>query len=687
MTRDSRYDILFEPVSIGPVTAPNRFFSVPHCSGLGYRFPNETAQLRGTKAEGGWGVVCTEFCEIHPSSEALPYYENRLWDDSDIPRNVLVVDAVHKHGSLAGVELGHAGLVCANPYSRQAPLGPSSVANLYPGIPTHSKAMDKSDIKDLRRWHREASLRARKCGFDVVYVYAGHNLSVLQHFISRRYNHRTDEYGGSLENRARLLREIVEDTKEAIGDTCAVALRFSVDEVIGDDGITFDNEGREVVEMLAELPDLWDVNVSDFSNDALTSRFGEEGSQEHYISFVKKVTTKPVVGVGRFTSPDTMLSQINRGILDFIGAARPSIADPFLPRKIEEGRSDDIRECIGCNICVSGDMSHWPMRCTQNPTIGEEWRRGWHPEKIGAKNSDDTILVVGAGPAGLEAACALGRRGYTVTLAEASDQLGGRVTLESRMPGLSAWARVRDYREHQLSKLSNVEIYRSSSLTTQDVLDFGFSRVVIATGAKWRRDGIGPSRHRAIPCVDESTVFTPDDVMNGAEISGPVIVFDDDHYYMGGVLAEKLRRGGLDVTLVTPHVEVSHWTQMTLEQAHVVRRLVELGIGIETVTDIVSIGDREIEMSNFQSGKHMKLELGSSVLVTARLPDDRLFQDLNSSAERLADAGIVSLDRIGDCEAPGIIAAAIHAGHCLAREYDESSNENVPFAREPVTLP
>ena len=156
-----------------------------------------------------------------------------------------------------------------------------------------------------------------------------------------------------------------------------------MDELLGPKGITCESEGREVVEMLAELPDLWDVNISEWNNDSATSRFEKEGYQEPYISFVKSLTSKPVVGVGRYTSPDTMVSLIQRGVLDMIGAARPSIADPFLPKKIEEGRIDEIRECIGCNICVAGDWLSVPMRCTQNPSMGEEWRRGWHPERIG----------------------------------------------------------------------------------------------------------------------------------------------------------------------------------------------------------------------------------------------------------------------------------------------------------------
>jgi dimethylamine/trimethylamine dehydrogenase len=138
----------------------------------------------------------------------------------------------------------------------------------------------------------------------------------------------------------RLIREILSDTKETVGDTCAVAFRFAVDELMGTDGMRWDVEGKEIVEMLADVPDLWDVNVAGWENDTMPSRFGPEGAQEEYIRFVKQATNKPVVGVGRFTSPDTMVSQIKRGVIDLIGAARSSIADPFLPQKIRDGRSD-----------------------------------------------------------------------------------------------------------------------------------------------------------------------------------------------------------------------------------------------------------------------------------------------------------------------------------------------------------
>ena len=403
MSRDPKYDILFEPVKIGPVTAPNRFFQVPHCNVFGHGRPRAEAANRRVKAEGGWGVICTQEVEIHPSAEITPSFEGRIWDDRDIPQHRLMTEAVHEHGALAGIELAYNGSHAPNLYSRIAPMAPSHTV-VHGSHPIQARAMSKRDIADVRRWHVGAAQRSRQAGYDIIYIYAGHDMSLLQHFFNPRYNQRSDQYGGSLENRVRLTKEILTDVKEAVGDTCAIAFRFATDELLGPDGLQAESEGRDIVGMLAEIPDLWDVNVSGWDNDSVTARFEpNEGYQEPYTAFVKTLTTKPVVGVGRFTSADAMVSQIKRGVLDLIGAARPSIADPFLPRKIDEGRIDDIRECIGCNICVAQDMIVAPIRCTQNPTQGEEWKQGWHPESIDAAVSDEPVLVIGAGPAGLEA--------------------------------------------------------------------------------------------------------------------------------------------------------------------------------------------------------------------------------------------------------------------------------------------
>ena len=686
MSRDPRYDVLFEPVQIGPVTAKNRFYQVPHCCGMGFNWPQTHAKMRESKAEGGWAVVCTEECMIHPSSDYSPEPQARLWDGYDVECLALMVEAVHRHDALAGVQLAHNGVGSQNLFTRLTPIGPSDQAGII-GVPTQTRGMDKGDIREFRRWHRNAALRAKQADADIVYVYAGHDSTLLMHFLSRRRNWRTDEYGGSLENRARLLREVIEETKEAVGDRCAVAVRLAVDELRGPDGIACEGEGRETVELLAELPDLWDVNVSNWENDSVTSRFGEEGLQEPYVAFVKKVTTKPVVGVGWFTSPDTMVNQIKRGVLDMIGAARPSIADPFLPKKIEEGRMDEIRECIGCNICVSGQLTFTPMRCTQNPSVGEEWRRGWHPEHIAPKDSNATVLVVGAGPAGLEAARALGQRGYAVTLAEATTELGGRVTAESNLPGLNAWARVREWRVGRIRKMANVEVYLDSKLTPENILEFGFNHVILATGAQWRADGVGVANWRPVPGSDQAHVVTPENIFAGIDLAGPVVVFDDDNFYLGALVAEKLRNDGHAVTLVTTAPEVSSWTRNTLEQHRIQARILELGIEIVTAHNIAKIGADEVERTCVYTNRRRAVPAASLVMVTSRRPNNELYLTLMEDSAKLTAAGIESVSAIGDCRNPSTIAAAVYDGHRVARDLDaEPSEPDLPFRREHIAL-
>jgi dimethylamine/trimethylamine dehydrogenase len=653
---------------------------------MGRVFPTSMAHMRGVKAEGGWGIVCTEQCDIHHSTDITPFTETRLWDAGDIPYLARMTEAVHAHGSLAGIELVHNSQSAANLYSREVPIGPMHRAVKYDDHPVQARAMDLADIRAYRRWHRKAALRARDAGFDIIVVYAGHDGTLPTYFLGRRHNQRTDEYGGSLENRLRLFREIIEDTREAVGDSCGVVVRFAVDEMMGPDGLEWQSEGREAVEMLAELPDMWDVNVSDWSNDSMTSRFAEEGYQEEYIAFVKQVTSKPVATVGRYTSPDAMVAAIRRGVIDVIGAARPSIADPFLPNKIREGRLEDIRECIGCNICAAWNNLSAPMRCTQNPTVGEEWRKDWHPEKIVPKGSDSHVLVVGAGPAGLEAARALGQRGYRVTLAEACDELGGRVSRESALPGLSAWARVRDYRVGQIREMANVELYLASEMSAKLVLELAPDHVAIATGALWRHDGAGRVTMAPVPGAEPGRVLTPDDIMAGQRPKGPAVIYDDDHYYLSSVIAELLRAEGYAVTLATPALCVARWTEHTLEQDKIERRLVELGVDILARHQLKAVDDGAIELVETLKGATITLN-GALISVTARLPRDELYHDLVVEPGALAGAGIQSVRRIGDCHGPATIAAAVYEGHRYARELDTKSDPDaVPFKRERFDL-
>ncbi len=687
MARDPKYDILFEQVKIGPLTAKNRFYQVPHCNGGGYRDPSAVAEMRGIKAQGGWGVIFTEQCEMHHSSEITPFIELRLWEDKDIPMLAKMSGRMKEFGALSGIQLAYSGINGPNLYSKEVPLAPSALPiRTFTNDPIQARAMDKQDIKNLRRWFVNAFKRCKEAEFDLVCLYGAHGFGIFQHFLSRMTNHRTDEYGGSLENRARFVREVVEDAHNTIGDKMAITLRLSLEELTGDLGFA-NSELRDFVEMHADLPDLWDFAHGAWEDCSGPSRFKEEAAQQDLVAGIKALTSKPVVGVGRFTSPDVMVSQIKKGVLDFIGCARPSIADPFLPLKIEQGRIEDIRECIGCNICVTGDMTMSVSRCTQNPTFMEEWRKGWHPEKINPKGVSQTVLVIGSGPAGLEAARALGARGYDVALAEAGNGLGGRVTLEAQLPGLAAWGRVRDYRTYQISQMPNVIPYFDSHLSAQDVLDFGFQNVAIATGAQWRRDGVARQHVVAMPIDRGMKIYTPDDLMAGDVPLGDVLLYDDDHYYMGGVLAELLVQKGAKVTLVTPSAYVSDWTNNTLEQATIHRRLAGMGVRIVLNRGVSLIAKDHVITNCVYTGDLTPEVADAVVIVASRLSSDGLWQALQQRQNEWADAGILSVKLIGDAAAPGPIAWATYAGHRFARELDMPDiGDAVPFRREIAAL-
>jgi dimethylamine/trimethylamine dehydrogenase len=680
------YSILFEPVKIGPVTAPNRFYQVPHASGMTEANPRIRAAFRATKAEGGWGVVSTGAVSIHPSSDDSPLPFARLWDENDIHSHRLTTDAIHEQGSLAAVELWHGGAAVMNRTSRVAPYSPSGI----PWATTHvgfmgnlrPRVMSESDIRDVIRWQAEAAVRAKEAGFDIVYVYAGMGYLGYE-FLLEEYNQRTDAYGGSTQNRVRFVREMIEATKDAVGDSCGVALRISLEELRGKPSEQFPSQAHEVVALMADVPDLWDVKMDSSPTDCGASRFREEGAHEPIIDFVKKVTDKPVVGVGRFTSPDKMVGQIKRGILDLIGGARAGIADPFLPNKIKQGRVDDIRECIGCNICISSWHDGVPVRCTQNATAGEEWRKGWHPEKFESAGSDEAVLIVGAGPAGLEAGLIAAKRGYRVTIADKAVDLGGRLNFEASLPGLAAWGRVSDYRLYALRQMANVDLYPASELGVADILEMGHQHVAIATGARWSKM-LWSSLEVPLGTLDRPGVYTPDDIAAGERLEGPVLVFDFDHYYMGGVIAEHLANQGLRVSYATPTGYASAWTIMTNEQNFIHQRFEEKNIDITNRVLLDHFDGDKALLKDIFSGKEQEMDVKSIVIVGMRHPNDSLYHSLNDRRGELEAAGIKSVKQIGDALAPGALVHAVYSGHEYARNLGKENVE--PYLRDlPIT--
>jgi dimethylamine/trimethylamine dehydrogenase len=691
MPRDPRHDVLFEPVRIGPKTLKNRFYGVPHCTGFGSEKPGSQARFRGLKAEGGWAAVCTEEALVSVDTDFWPVVSTRFWDEEDVRNLALMCEDAHQHGALAGIELTHGGVHARAREARVPAVGPSQLASDYDHLVV-PKAMEKEDIRRIQADWVRAARGARDAGFDIVYVYGGHSYLPLQ-FLSPFYNRRSDDYGGSLESRARFWLETLELVREAVGDECAIAVRLCV-EALGPAGVELE-EGLGFIRLADSLVDLWDVNVgsiTEWSKDSGASRFFPEGYQLEWTGRVREATAKPIVGVGRLTNPDRMAEIVRSGAWDLIGAARPSISDPFLPKKIEEGAYGEIRECIGCNVCVM--KAEWGnhIGCTQNATAGEEYRRGWHPERFEpAENRDRDVLVVGAGPAGLECAIVLGKRGFRrVHLVEAEAEIGGLMRWVPKLPGLGEWARVVNWRAVQLAKLGNVEVITGTRLTAADVREYGAEIVVVATGARWAEDGVNYLTHEPIAGADASLphVLTPEQVMlEGKAPPGErVAVFDGEGYFTAAGIAEKLAADGCAVELVSCLDKVAPVCDETLEGPLLRQRLHDVGIAQRSGVMLTAIEPGRLAATD-EFGDELELAADAVVLVTQRLSNEALYLELAADEAALRAEGVEALYRIGDCVAPRIPAEAIFDGHRLAREIDsENPAVPLPYRRERILL-
>jgi dimethylamine/trimethylamine dehydrogenase len=691
--RDPRFDVLFQPVALGPKMLKNRFWQVPHCNGAGSDRPGFQAAFRAMKAEGGWGAVFTEVCTIAPGSDVTPWVASRLWDAGDVRNLTTMTEAIHSHDALAGVELCHSGGLSANAETRAPALAVSQVASDM-SFMANGRAISKREIRDLRRAHVEGFRRARAAGFDLLTLYAGLGTFPI-FFLYPFYNKRTDEYGGSFENRVRFTRELLDDLRSEIDD-CAVGMRFVLDTLeepygYGALGIRAAEEGQRFVAEFDPYVDYWDLNIGtlNWGEDAGSSRFFETNHQAPYTRLAKAVAAKPCVNVGRFTDPEVMLAAITSGQCDIIGAARPSIADPFLPAKIEQGRFEDIRECIGCNVCVSRwEMGGPPIWCTQNPTSGEEYRRGWHPERFeAAANSGQPVLIVGAGPAGLEAAVTLGKRGFdAVHLVDAASELGGHLRWMTRMPGLATWRRVVEYRERQLAKLRNVSFVPNTRLDEAGILDYGAQIVIIATGSHWIGDGMNPPTHSRIEGADASRpdVATPEQIMvEGKQLGEHVLVVDGDGYHMASSVAETLAAQGRRVTYVTHFDCLGPYLRFTLEEQRMYQRLVSLGVEILSQHLVLSYEPGKASLVHVWGGQERTLGVDSLALATGRYSDCALYDALLERDSDRNSASIRQLHLIGDAHTPGMLAQAVFSGHRLAREIDAPDPDvPLPFIRE-----
>jgi dimethylamine/trimethylamine dehydrogenase len=670
MATMTRYDVLLEPLAIGPKVAPNRFYALPYSLGhaLDHR-PGAAAAHQGVRAEGGWGIVCCGECTF---SVEAGVHGLTIGSDAEARALLPITEAIHEHGSLALLSLAHAGAI-ATPLDVRIPsLAPSQLQFDFPifgrAIP---KAMDLDDIRRVQQGFVAAARRARDVGFDLISVYGAH-ASLLGQFLSPFYNRRTDQYGGSLANRARMWLETLELVREAVGDTCGVVARVAVDGV-GPTSVGVD-EALEFITMADHLVDLWDVTVGGISNsrvDLSPSRVYEEGFPLRWSSRVHEVTDTPVAGNGRFTTADLMADLVRRGTLDLIGGGRPGIADPFLPRKIAAGEFDAIRECIGCNQCAQRGL-HGAIGCSQNATAGEEGRRGWHPERFApAGDPELPVLIVGAGPAGMECALTLGRRGHElVHLVDARPRMGGHLEWFTKLPGFHPWARLTELHEQELARLRGVQFAPNTRLDLDAVLDYGAAVVIVATGARWSGEGLTWLTHAPIPGADAALphVLTPEQLLlDGKRPPGArVLVVDGEGELVGAAAGQHLQATGHAITLVTPWAAVAENAEHGGEAPTLRRELVEAGAELIVASHVTEIRPDGATLAD-EFGRTREIACDAVLLATQRRSDDELYNQLRADPARLEEAGIVAVHRIGDCVAPRMLAEATFEGHRAGR--------------------
>ncbi|WP_440992022.1 oxidoreductase [Haloarchaeobius baliensis] len=659
----SSYDALFEPIELGPVEIPNRVYQPPH--GNAYGLGDQQTAFRAEKAKGGFGLIIQEYSQIHESTDVTPVDPGFLHTDETIEPQREMVEAVHDQGSKLFVELWHGGLTASNYDSRHPPLSSSQTpsGNYYT-----PKEMEHEDIAEIVEAFGTAADRARRAGYDGVELHAAHGYLISQ-FLSPFYNDRDDEYGGSLENRMRFFEEVIERVDDAISDDMAFGARFTIDERV-EGGLRADGEGLEIVERIGDDMDFWDldIGVKQSIDDMIgPSRRHEKNYQMEFIEEATEVLDVPVGGTGRITDPRDAERLLESGKIDMVGMARQSIADPHWPKKAREGRVDEIRECIGCNICVSQSRQGIPLICTQNPTVGEEQR--WAPEEYDEAEEPKGVLVVGGGPAGTEFARVAAERGHWVHLNEKERELGGRVNFEGSLPGLGEWKRVRDWRETELDRL-DVAVHTGSraEMDYDDVRTYGAEIVVIATGGHWSEKGVTSGTHQPVPGWDQDHVLTPEEAVNADLSDERVVIFDEEGYNVSAGVAQTLADDN-DLTFVTPRTSAFQETLHTFERKTIYSDLYSAGVEFVPDHALTGIDADTVSAKNVYSGESSTFDADYVVFTTMRKSNDDLYRELKADEETLtAETEIEEIHAIGDCVSPRRIADAVYHGHELGRQ-------------------
>ncbi len=637
------YRYLWTPLQLGPVTARNRIVFSAHLTNYARdgKPTEQHAAYYAARAAGGAGLIITEEHSTHPTD--WPYEKLIHGFHRDvIPGYRAITEAVHRHRVPIFAQINHNGGQASSMYSRLPVWAPSAVADpLFREVP---KAVTHAEIDEIVAGYALVAEHCAEGGFDGIELQCSHS-SIVRGFLSQATNKRTDEYGGSIENRARLLVEIVAAVRKVIGTRLALGVRLCGDELI-EGGTTIDDAVR--IAQIAEATGQVDyINTS--IGVATASLFMIEASMHippGYAMFIpsafRKAVDLPIVGVGRFKDPLQAERALADGHCDLVGVVRGQIADPDFAAKARAGATDEIRLCLSCNQECVGRMglNRW-LGCIENPRTGREAE-----PLLGITRKPKKVLIVGAGPAGLQAAISAARAGHHVTVCEKEAQAGGQVRLAASVPNRAEFG---DLIRNQLSECARlgVTIEYGVGVWPGLIEERKPDRVIVAMGAE-------PSRPWWV-AGDAVQVADVREVLDGsAEPFGHVVVVDEIGFHHATSVAELLADRGCTVEIVTPGMVVGQDLGITLDMENWWMRAGAKGI-VQT-TDLVPMGftGGELTLLHHPTGTNQTRHPDWVVLAVPPNPVEWLYNDLKAAG--------VSVQRVGDCLAPRRAHAAVVDG-------------------------
>jgi len=658
--------LLFTPIRIGSLRLDNRIVFSAHLTNYAehYRPSERHAYYYRERARGGAGLIITEEHSVHPTDHP---YEKLIhaFDPAVIPGYRRITEMVHAEGIPILAQINHNGGQASGMYTRLPVWAPSPVADpMFREVP---KAVEPHEIREIVEGYAKVARHTQQGGFDGVELQCSHS-SIVRQFLSRHNNRRDDDYGGSLPNRARLLREIVDAIRQACGRDYVVGVRLCGDELI-EDGITLD-EAVETARMIEGdgLVDYLNTSIGTATHTLYTieaSMHVPPGYALYIPSAIRKAVDLPVIGVGRIKDPVQAERVLEEGHADLVGIVRGQIADPELARKSREGRTEDIRLCLSCNQECVGRMglNRW-MGCIETPGTGQEARLG--VGTLPRTSEPRSVMVVGGGPGGLKAAVQAARRGHRVTLVERADDLGGQVNTAVRVTGRAEYGDLVRNLLHELGQV-DVDVRLGVDVDADAVVRERPDAVVVATGS-------APNRHAIAGADAAPNVVDVEDVLDGrATVGDRVLVVDQLGFHEATSCAELLAEAGRDVQVVTQTLYVGQDLGVTLDLEHWYRRARQLGIVCTPDHSALGIEDGALQAVHNYTGEPRAFDADTIVLAVPRVARSALFHALEG---RVAERYLV-----GDALAPRRAHAAILEGERAARAIGGAGDGRVRLGR------